>query len=376
MVLTLLSWKPSNQSWTVQTLFRIDAITSTAQMIWSKNSDTGATGLGVWLSYSSVDNKFGLSLYNGLGNRVSTVSANNTVQVGVWTLMTVVYDHTNSVVTVYRNGEVFVAPAACVGFSAVSTQNFCISRMGTSAIVQGIKGGVKSCQVFNRALTAAEVRSLFEKSGLKEIQETSGFGTPVSTASRGGITGSYLEQTRWQFGSTTPRYTIDTSTIQGEVVKTIKCATAGHLYKPTHSSFTPQQAAYGQWTIWINKAAASQTDFLFIADNNTLANSKYLLRLGATEYVQLVYNNSNMATTGVDAIVPSVWYRYRITRGFDNIFRCYVMPSGGSEALVLTTTANAAITSSAYSVLDLDASDQISIGSMNDTYNMTWKPFV
>lgn len=379
----------SNQSWAVEIIHRINEVTATARAVWSKQNDTGATGLGCGLFYGSLNANYTAYVYNGAGNRVVISSANGTALTGVWNHMVLVYDHALSKVTLYRNGEVLIVPTDCAGFSAAPTVNFTISKMSVSSVLQGIVGCVKRCGVYNRAFSAAEVKTLFTASGLLQVRESSDWGSPVSTAARGGTAAGYLEQTGWQFGSTVPRYSVATSTVQGKTVKTISCSTAGHLYQAGDSKAAPQQRAYGTWEFSFNKAPNSDIDYMFIASDKTLAgtagNNGYILGLSANENIYL-YKASGVTITipfgtAGNYFAPSVWYTCRFTRDYAGAFKIWILGGVGSAKEFLNWTyvggaSEPSFTASNYQILDCDAGDLISLGSVDGDYAMTWSPFI
>jgi len=295
---------------------------------------------------------------------------------------------------IYQNGNLDATSPEYLG----ATTFFSGAGTGVVGYRSGVSGNdytgcIKGVQVYNTAKTAEQVRGLYEKSGLKEIQETSSFGVPVSTASRGGITGSYLENTRWAFGSTTPRYTIDVASISGEACKMLVCGTAGPLYKRTPSQFTDQQAGYGSWEwTWI-KSAAGSMDVMVVASDKTApgtaGNNGYFVRVDANEKVWLYkaagVTLTPLLSTGNDYVVAGTAYTFRLTRTFAGVWTLWIRGLAASPGWTLVsnagggtnpTAAENTYTSSLYSIIDIDATDRVSVGAQSGNYSMVWRPFV
>lgn len=314
------------------------------------------------------------SFSDTIGGSTRSIAATTGIPTGMTVFATFTWN--NDKLRIYINGDEHIASASYVGastfFNASST---CYVGNAGTTVNYDYSGLIKSMSVYNRALSAAEIKSLYESSGLKQIGYSSDFGSPVSTASRGGVTGSNLETTGFRFGSTTPRYTVDTSTINGTTVKTLKCGTAGPLYLPgSETGQSSTELCYGTWDIWINKAASSVTDVYLVSTTGTTADNKYLLRLDSTEFVQLVYNSASMGATAADYIVAGQWYNYKIVRGYNNIFKAYVKSTDGTVRLALTTAAHASVvTGSLGMLLDLDAGDLVSLGSVDGQYTISKK---
>jgi hypothetical protein len=242
-------------------------------------------------------------------------------------------------------------------------------------------------EIYNRALSAAEIRTLYSQSGLLDIQESSQFGVPVSTAIRGGISGSYLETTRWAFGTSTPRYKIDVSTIQGKAVKTISCTTAGPLKKATDQQGTPQQAAYGVFEFSFYKGADANAPDIYLTSStggvigDGVVNG-YCFRVSAAEVITLVRVTAGASASTIMTIAPAIsnttWYRVKVTRDFAGNWKMYLL--GGTYTGWTLVGSSAAPdnthTSSAYQTLDLDALDLVSIGTIEGENSFSWSPFV
>jgi hypothetical protein len=200
-------------------------------------------------------------------------------------------------------------------------------------------------------------------------------GSPISVAARGGAIGQYLENTPFQFGDATARYSVSTGTVFGKKnVKTIKCNTAGLLYMPSSQ-------AYGEWTFDLNKAAATAPKIQFcssvIGAYSATAQNAYMLWVDANEvvYLQPSTNGSLGAAlwaTAAAYIADSTWYKFKITRSALNVFTTWIkggaftgwtliVPASGTNPV----TNNVNITST-YFILIFGVNDQIA--------NLTFKP--
>lgn len=379
---------PNGSDVTIEGVVYLPTISANWPVTIDFNSITGVDNSQFLLVESA--NSIHFQFYNTVNGykRYTTPAVTYTAYKDKWLHFALTYIHSTGTTAMYINGAIAsdFTLATTVYSAAVSASSTYFGRRTDGATTISQNEAIRYCRVFNRNFSAAEVKKAYEASGLQSIQEVSGFGTPVSTASRGGITGSYLEQTRWQFGSTTPRYTIDVSTINGEPVKVIKCVTAGHIYQAGNSSFTPQQRAYGTWEMTFQKVGLSNSIELFFIDSNTTTTGNgYYVQILANEVVALIKAPAGtvLISSAIAYVANSAWYTVRVTRTFSGAWSLYIKGGVGSakEYPVWTLVGSAAAdaspyTSSPYQVIDIDATDMISIGSQSGNYAMTWKPFM
>jgi len=300
---------------------------------------------------------------------------------------------------IFQNGNIDATSPEYIGVTTF------FSGAGTGAV--GVRNGVsgsdftgflKGIQVYSKIITASEVRSLYERAGLKEIQETSGFGTPVSTASRGGIANSQLETTPWKFRDTSGRWSIVTSTADGKAVKALRQDTAlaageygGIVYKFGNSHFTPQQRAYGsfEWSMY----CASRADirlFAPICAATTLAGGNTdSVRFTATNAVEFYFNGATLAMqTADDYVAAGNWYRFRLTRTFASVYTLWirggaytawtkVVVSAGSNPYTSAAGITASVCWMAHTVkAGAPAANLWSIGAQDGDHSIKWSPFI
>jgi hypothetical protein len=296
--------------------------------------------------------------------------------------------NTDNSVDFYVNGTFIAKVAGALGDAGAGP--FIVGyNVGRSTV----DGNIYLGDIYSRALSAAEIKTLFAASGLLQVRESSDWGSPVSTAARGGITAGYLEQTGWQFGSTVPRYSVATSTVQGKTVKTISCSTAGHLYRAISSQTTGPQAAYGTWEWTFIKSAGGDIYFMPVASDKIepglAGNNGYFVRVDSNEKVWLYkvagVTLTPLLSTGNDYVVAGSAYTFRLTRTFTGIWTLWIRGLAATPGWTLVsnagggtnpTAAENTYTSSQYQVMYMRATDMISLGSVDGDYAMSWSPFI
>lgn len=193
------------------------------------------------------------------------------------------------------------------------------------------------CAVWNRALDPAEIVREYQRA--RPAGFKSDWGTPVSTAVWGGVVGTELEQTGWRFSDTTGRWWVDTSTIEGRVIKTMRCSTGGALvalYRDTKTmGMTPQEAAYGTWDISFMIPAAAGVNWHFISTISTLfagagGNNGYAIQAGASGAIALYRMVGGIITSAIKETAAGFlsinqFYRLRVTRDFKGLWTAKVL---------------------------------------------------
>jgi hypothetical protein len=252
-------------------------------------------------------------------------------------------------------------------------------------------GKLYRAEIYSYAMTQAQVQELYESSGLRDTTVQSGFGTPVSTAIRGGVADSELESSGWKFGTTTPRYTVATSTVRGKVIKTLACSTAGHLYRRVDSNVTPQQAAYGQWEWSFNLGASAYPYLSLVCNQTTDVNATgfnghtFVIDRVNRNLIAQTYTNGIVVSSPFNStpvIYSSVWYTLKITRTFANIWSIWIRGGAFTGWTLVPAVAGAnPFTAANYTAsvcvsLYAGPGDLASLGSADGTDGFTWKPFV
>jgi hypothetical protein len=230
----------------------------------------------------------------------------------------------------YVNGS-FINNAAIVALNAGSGA----FEIGVNASASWLSGNGKlyRAEIYSKALSAAEVKNLFDASGIRSIAYQSGWGSPVSTAVRGGVANSQLETTGWRFGDTVGRWQITTSTIQGKPVKALLQTTSsaigpeyGILKKVHNDAFSPQEHAYGTWE-WSFYCAtrASYRDVYFNSTLTGYTGTKYdAAMVSPTNGIVLFVYNIARFSSASDYLVNGNWYRFRVTRSPDSVYTIWI----------------------------------------------------
>ncbi|MFA5135467.1 MAG: LamG-like jellyroll fold domain-containing protein [Patescibacteria group bacterium] len=352
----------------------------------AKPRDLAVSAAMVELSTGFPSATDGLALYGGSsnvnaglrGNTGTCLASTAAMTSGVPLMIVGVFDKSlaTNECTVYLNG--FDATATRTDLNNTNLFGnkpfYFLARGGASLFSNA---WLKSCAVYNRAFTAAEVRATWDASGLKSAGWSTDFGVPVSVAARGGTAGQQLETTDFKFLTSTPRYSVATSTISGTVVKTISCSTAGPLFLGSPSlGQTPTEAAYGQWSCWFNKSAGGVIDWMPVASDKiapaTAGNNGYLLRIDASEKVWFYKNNgvtlTQLFATGNDYIVASTWYGLRLARSYAGAWTLQIIGGAFTGWTTVGGATNNDYVVSGYQIWDVDSSDLLSIGSCCGKY--------
>lgn len=191
--------------------------------------------------------------------------------------------------------------------------------------------------VWNRALDPAEIVQEYRRANAAGFK--SDWGVPVSSAARGGVIGTELETTGWRFGDTTGRWFVDTSTVQGQPVKTIRCSTGGAnvaLYRDSRAQGgSAQDAAYGTWDMTLTIPAASGINWHFVTTIPVIlggagGNQGYSVQASATGAIAIFRMNngviiSTIKQTAAGFLAINTFYRLRITRDFKGLWTAKVL---------------------------------------------------
>jgi hypothetical protein len=300
--------------------------------------------------------------------------------IGKLLFLTLVIKGDNSV-DGYVNGN-FIVNYNFVGGGSISAGSGAF-RLANNNNNYWFNGKIYRAEIYSKALSAAEVKNLFDASGIRSVGYQSQWGSPVSTAVRGGVANSQLESTGWRFGSTTPRYWVDVSTINGTVVKTMRCSTAGHLTLQTgETGQNPQEAAYGQWEWSFYKGAAGNLlEYYLVASTTGLwgaaGQNVYLAAIGVTGYIGLVRRSPGGASdawiflTGNGLISAGYWYSVKVTRTFAGVWAYYIKGGTYTNWTYIGGGTDNTYTSSSFRIIDNDAGDLISLGSADKQYCFT-----
>lgn len=316
-----------------------------------------------------------------------------------WLHFAFTYVHATGVTVLYLNGVAVGTYANTVAVDALSAASTYLGRRSdalAASLAQNEQ--IRYCKVHNSTKSADQVKQLYERSGLRDISDSYSWGIPVSTASRGGIAASYLENTKWQFRDTSGRWKVVTDTIRGQPVKALLQTTgliAGEYGGLSHvfgtPGFTPQQRAYGtyEWSMY----CASRADirlFAPICTATTLAGGNTdSFRFTATNGIDLYVNGLTLAMrTADDYVAAGNWYQLRLTRTYANVYTLWILGGAYTKWTLVTVTSGsnpytlgvAGVTASvgwmAHTVAAAPAANLWSLGTTSGEYSILWKPFI
>lgn len=194
--------------------------------------------------------------------------------------------------------------------------------IGMGSVGTYFSGSLADFRVYNYAFSPAQVTAFRALYAPLQIASAD-WGCPVSAAAEGGVANTELGRTGWRFGSVTPRYWVDTSTIEGKTVKTMRCSVGGHLYRSTQEmGQTPQEAAYGEWEIIYRRSVGQYVLFQPVGNQptvySTVGFNGYMLEYGPGNYFTFRrYANGVIASLVFDAAVTvpdGVFHRFRLHR--------------------------------------------------------------
>lgn len=130
--------------------------------ILNREQTTGSPGATVFIlraaaSGSATPNRY--EFYAGGAGYVGAVTANNSIVLGAWQLVTGTYDGAN--VNIYLNG-VLIQSSPKTGNTGTDADNLEIGRYASGADQRYWNGLIDEARIYNRALSAAEVAQLYQ----------------------------------------------------------------------------------------------------------------------------------------------------------------------------------------------------------------------
>jgi hypothetical protein len=345
------------------------------------SKDTGVVGGREW-AVINANGKLRIFIKDNGGANQQSIDATTVVTTNKLYHVVCTYDGRggNSAylgMAIYINGVLETPSAFTANSYTAMNATAAPFEVGRYFTTSYFNGEIAEVRLFkNKTLSAIEVNNLFDKYKKAGIANFSLEGAPISVAARGGAIGQFLENTPFQFGDATGRYSVSTDTVFGKAnSKVISCSTAGLLYMPSTQ-------AYGTWEFDLYKGnTASNTMVEFINNGITnidaAATRGYVFQFSATERGIVYRMNgssavSNVTVSDTNYIAMSTWYRLKITRSVTGVFTTFILlptgwvlvPSVGGGAN--PSTADNTYTTSNYFVIDLDATDKIA--------NIVFKP--
>lgn len=251
-------------------------------------------------------------------------------------------------------------------------------------------GSIGFFLAFSTVLTAMEIAKITSELQRMKwptalIQKTtsvafkSGFGIK-QTSTVGGVVGQFIADTHLQVAEATGRWQVVTDTMNGSLIKVIKCTTAGRLYLDMRRYGTTAEAAYGKFEYSYNNAVGTTSIISFLSNLTT--------SWSGTNGYHVAWNNdgtyhffkssggaTSLFVSAPNAFTRGVWYRIRLTRTAGNVFTNYIR--GGTQYPQFTstfagTTVNGSnpVTDSThvvgnYMVFDMTVNSQLAIANVS-----------
>ncbi len=275
-----------------------------------------------------------------------------------------------------RTATIYVGLAAAASTTSATWQSFDAEITCTTVNVLGLYNiGTTGYSEFDDVVVTevGKPRTNFQTS----------YGVPVSTASRGGAIGQFLENTPFQFGDATGRFTVTSETVMGRPnTKVITCGTAGRLYIDTQKfQQTPTGAAFGTFDLYLYMPAGGSTTVVFIADtigdrDATGQDGYYVRYTGTTGSVAMGESvngtpANKFTATGAFSVA---WNKFTYIRDALGVFTHKINGVVTTAATGANpTTADLTKTTSEYLVLNLVAGDKVALGSTCGCIGLTKK---
>ena len=315
-----------------------DVMGDTAYTICGNMNDGVAGKNGFWFCVENRSaipaiNKLKLFMTQDTYTIVSYLTGDRALATGDFAHVVVVGNGTRA--TFYING---IAQTVSNAFASLGTGNS-FYNLGIGVCTYPPyplynKGNIYELEIYNRALSSQEVATVYNRG--KNAGYIAGNGINISTASRGGIIGSYLENTKWQFGDTTGRYTIVPQTINGRVCKALTSSTDNTKFLYISSAamgMSPSEAAYGQWEWSYKTVTAGQSPIVGLIGSvpkymTDASYNGYLVWVHASNQIWLCKYTAGVLSTIFSTAnaytVANTWYRFRVIRTVAGAFYVYI----------------------------------------------------
>lgn len=295
-------------------------------------------------------------------------SSNNSIFMNQWHY--VLLTRTSSGITnFYINGILSGTANQSAGSPSMGTTNIIIGN-NSVALNRGFDGLIDSVKIWNRVLTASEIKKEFnqyaKQINMRECLCYDNASTISGTSPKDWIKG-------------TGSYSIVTSTNSffKKPTKTLVCNTAGTIA-------IPSKQAYGTWEFAVYKGADNNRYSVCFITNKMEAPggsaNDYRIQLETDERFKLLRVGTLMCSSAISYIQNNIWYKIKITRSLVGEFTLYIkggnfVPTVGMDGWTLVSvvdgsgsnpTTNNTDTSSVFFLLDLDAGDAIADIKLND----------
>lgn len=279
------------------------------------------------------------------GDSASTYGNANTILVGQWATLTVVFDGLSSF-QFYINGSAISTTSGSVYYYLGNNISFGNRISGG----HNIDCEIEDCRIYNRALSLSEIQKYhnqFVRPTLVETFENNGADNVAK-----GIQGWTIASGTFKINENT---VLQTSGLKrGD--KYLECATAGGIKMPS-------SIAYGTWEFDWYKGSTTNDLHLYLIWG-TLTSMTF--RVYIDEGIYMRFNGVGGFQTVSSYIANNTWYRTKITRSITGVTSCYIKGGAfGSNYVLVAVSAGANPvtqanpTSSNMMYFDIDAGDRI-----------------
>ena len=296
-----------------------------------------------------------------VGNGIESVFANCS-----WHFVVGRYD--GSTASIWVDGHL-VASSAYAGGIDNDYTNLYLGLCYPFAAASYLDGSIAAPRVYNEAKSDAWIQREYLR-GARAVQFGTDWGAHISTGAEGGTLYQPISNLPIIVTDTTGRYYVDTDTINGSIVKTLRCSTAGS--NAISTSFFAEgtgDAAYGTWDFWVKSDGTDDNITIRLVASDFGANyDGYALifrkntRTVALVKVDAVGGSSDLAESAGDIWNADTWYHVKVTRRYNGYFVVYI-----NGVQLLTATDNEFKTS-LYMTFPGEVGNEISLGSRDGNY--------
>lgn len=316
---------------TYEVWFAPDSVAAGDKGILNKYSTGSTNGWTVNRNGSSIRAWY----YKDVSN-FCAVTDGGTLRVNTFSKIVVTVD--SSGLKIYQNGTQVGSTTAWTGTPGATTSSQGVSIGVYAGTAGAASGKYIQPQVFNYAKTAAQIKADYERESKFVVPFKTDFGAKVSTSDEGGTSYSFLSNTPFQFtSSTTGRWRVAMSTINGTPVKVINNTTIGEVYLDSTKHYGLTEGMYGSWDFWFYKPDTAA--FTFAVTGNG-GQDGYGVTFGADESFAFGTVTAGVPTyvaTKTSAITANTWNHFQLTRTNAGVFSFYL---NGSLISPMTTGTN------------------------------------
>jgi len=344
------------------------------RIIDKRTAEFGDPGVGYTVGIDAAGKVIG-----GIGDGTTSISDetilyNAAVNDGLWHLVIAEFDrdgNARATVDTITGANTSIATAS----STLNNATDLYIGQQSFAAAEPFDGELAYPTLYKKILSATEKNYLFDL-GSRAIPFKTDWGVNQSVAN---VTSGQIENS--VFTRSTGTHKIGTSTIQGNLIKTLENVAAGVAYTDVLGKQSTTQAAYGEWEFWIYKGADGNEPYvLFVSDTigNAAVGSQngYYLKIDSNEAL-IIGETTNGSETDIYStansyITNAQWTKIRITRSFANAFTIYIddvtAPASGASGSNPFTDSTHVV--GQYFNTDLDAGDLIGYAGLKGDYGI------